>query len=331
MDDYVDDGYVDGDRADGRGPDCRVPLAGKPAWDISRIPCESEDPAVMPVEHLEARICSLAGHLAAGTCQFLMLVAGFDAREGWAAAGMPSCAAWLAWKCQEAPGTAREQVRVARALRELPVIRGGFAAGRLSYAKVRALTRIATPDTEQELAEFAEPMTAGQLERFARGCRQVSRGEQGGRPACREPKLTWRQDSTGIAITAHLPHADGAVVLRALRAWLEDLDHPHDPGHDAGPDPSGGEPGTRAERMAEADERDGIDWDADQAPWQRDKTPAGDLAEAMVAVCGQYLSGRAATAGNPDTYQVIIHAGTGAITGAPEPAPAGPAGPGPGA
>lgn len=53
---------------------------------------------------------------------------------------MPSCAAWLSWKCQISPGTAREQVRVARALGSLPVIREEFAAARLSYAKVRALT-----------------------------------------------------------------------------------------------------------------------------------------------------------------------------------------------
>ena len=304
--------------------DSRVPLPGKPAWDVDRIPCETGDPMAMPVEHLEARICALAGHLTAATCQFLQLVADYDERAGWAASEMGSCAAWLAWKCQLAPGTAREQVRVARALRQLPVIRGEFAAGRLSYAKVRALTRIAAPETETELAEFASPMTAGQLERFARAHRQVARGEPDGRPACREPKLTWRQDSTGIAVTVHLPHADGAVVLQALRAWLGDLDHPHDAEHDAGPGAggnpeTGGGPATRAERLAAQDERDGIDWDAGHAPWQKDKTPAGDLAEAMVAVCGQYLSGRAAAADNPDSYQVIIHAGTGAVTGAPAP------------
>jgi hypothetical protein len=102
--------------------------------------CGTEDPMVMPAEHLEARICELAGHLAAATCRYLLLVADFDAWRGWAAWEMPSCAAWLAWKCQVALGTAREQVRVARAIKALPVIRGEFAAGRFSYAKVRALT-----------------------------------------------------------------------------------------------------------------------------------------------------------------------------------------------
>jgi hypothetical protein len=101
----------------------------------------ADDFKAMPVEHLEARICELAGHLAAATCQFLLLIADFDALRGWASWEMASCAAWLSWKCQIAPGTAREHVRVARLLSTFPLIRAEFAAGRLSYAKVRALTR----------------------------------------------------------------------------------------------------------------------------------------------------------------------------------------------
>ena len=119
------------------------------------------------MERLEARICELAGHLTAATCQFLLLVADFDQRRGWADWEMPSCAAWLAWKCRIAPGTAREQVRVARSLAEYPLIRQELAAARLSYAKARALTRIVTPETEADLVAMATPMTAGQLERFA--------------------------------------------------------------------------------------------------------------------------------------------------------------------
>src|ERR1700739_3623576 len=108
--------------------------------------------AAVPLERLEAQICELAGHLAAATCRFLVLLGDFDARRGWAGWEMTSCAAWLSWKCQMSAGTAREHVRVARALRDLPVIRGEFAAARLSYVKVRALTRIATAETEGQLA-----------------------------------------------------------------------------------------------------------------------------------------------------------------------------------
>src|ERR1700728_1844507 len=111
------------------------------------VPGDSQS-AVVPLERLEAQICELAGHLTAATCRFLVLLGDFDARRGWADWEMNSCAAWLSWKCQMTAGTAREHVRVARALRGLPVIRGEFGAGRLSYAKVRALTRIAAPDTD---------------------------------------------------------------------------------------------------------------------------------------------------------------------------------------
>jgi hypothetical protein len=199
---------------------------------------------------------------------------------------MPSCAAWLAWKCQVAPGTAREQVRVARALAGLPVICGEFAAGRFSYSKVRALTRIATPDTEADLAEMAECMTAGQLERFAEAHRKVSRAQDAARQRSR--RLTWRVNEDGtMTFTATLPPEDGAVVVKALRASTGDLEHPHD------------EHGT---------------------PGQPASAPAEDLADALAEVCASYLQGKIATAGNPDVYQVIIHAGATAITGDQPPA-----------
>ena len=133
----------------------------------TRISSPAADSAV-PLERLEAQICELAGHLAAATCRFLILLGDFDARRGWASWDMRSCAEWLSWKCQMSAGAAREHVRVARALWDLPVIRAEFGAGRLSYAKVRALTRIATPENEAGLAEIAGPMTGNQLERFVR-------------------------------------------------------------------------------------------------------------------------------------------------------------------
>jgi hypothetical protein len=121
--------------------DGTVPLDAVPL-DADAVPLDA-----VPLEQLEAQICELAGHLTAATCRFLVLLGDFDARRGWASWDMRSCAAWQSWKCQMTAGTAREHVRVARALRDLPVIREEFGAGRLSYAKVRALTRIATPGT----------------------------------------------------------------------------------------------------------------------------------------------------------------------------------------
>ena len=179
------------------------------------------------MERLEARICELAGHLTAATCQFLLLIADFDARKGWADWEMPSCAAWLSWKCQIASGTAREQVRVARALGALPAIAAEFAAGRLSYAKVRALTRIATPQTEHDLLEMATPMTANQMERFAQAHRRVTEADRGQTRPVRQ--LTWnRVKDLDYVFRAILPAEGAAVVLQALRAARNDLEHPHD-------------------------------------------------------------------------------------------------------
>ena len=182
--------------------------------------------APVPLERLEVQICELAGHLTAATCRFLVLLADFDARRGWASWEMNSCAQWLSWKCQMSAGTAREYVRVARALRDLPVIRAGFAATRLSYAKVRALTRIATPETEEGLAEIAGPMTGNQLERFARAHRQVTSADDAAARVRR--RLAWRLEEDGsLAGTFRLPPLVGAVLLKALRAAAGDLEHPH--------------------------------------------------------------------------------------------------------
>jgi Domain of unknown function (DUF222) len=127
----------------------------------------SSDPSELPLEHLEHEICELASRIYASSCRWLELVAEFDRRKGWWAwEGTRSTADWLAWKCALGTRAAREQVRVARALAELPGIHGAFAWGELSYSKVRALTRVATAESEAELLELARHATAAQLERL---------------------------------------------------------------------------------------------------------------------------------------------------------------------
>jgi len=127
----------------------------------------------MPLERIEAELTELAGQLAAGECRWLLLVSEYDRREGYLQWGCRSCAQWLSWQCGLDARSAREKLRVARALDDLPVISREFAAGKLSYSKVRALTRIATPDNEADLAELAEHATAVQVERVVRGYRRA--------------------------------------------------------------------------------------------------------------------------------------------------------------
>ena len=133
--------------------------------------------------------------LAAATAAWLRLVAEFDERGGWHGVGINSCGHWLAWQCGMSPVTGREHVRVARALRGLPKIAAAFAAGRLSYAKVRALTRIAAPDCEAALLEFALSATASQTERFCRAWRRVD--DDAGDPEPDGGRRTGSPSSTG--------------------------------------------------------------------------------------------------------------------------------------
>jgi 5-methylcytosine-specific restriction endonuclease McrA len=258
---------------------------------------KSTGPSAVPLERLEAQICELAGNLAAAEARFLALVGEFDARCGWASWDLPSCSAWLAWKCQVAPGTAREQVRVARALRELPVLAAEFAAGRMSYAKVRALTRIATPATQAQLADIAGPMTAAQLERFAAAHRKSSDASDLQARAARRVRVRVEDDGQ-VRLSVVLPAIDGAVVLQALRAAARDLEHPHRPhaGDDAGP------AGVSAE-----------------TPGDPATLAAGSLADALLDLAQAYLSGKVTAASDPGIYQVVVHTGPEAITAAPSP------------
>ncbi len=115
-------------------------------------------------ERLEAEVCTLAAQIAAATYRFLTLIAELDRREVWKEWGCRSMAYWLSWKCALGMNAARDHVRVARALETLPKISAAFEEGRLSYSKVRAITRTATPEREHELLEFAEVATAAQCE-----------------------------------------------------------------------------------------------------------------------------------------------------------------------
>ena len=289
--------------------------AVSPPADVAASPAE---PARVPLERVEAQICELAGHLAAATCRFLVLLGDFDARRGWASWEMGSCAQWLSWKCQMSSGTAREHVRVARALRELPVIRARFAAGRLSYAKVRALTRIATAATEAGLAGLAGPMTANQLERFARAHRRVTRADDAGARVRR--RLTWRVEEDGsLSGTFRLPPLQGAVLLKALRAACADLE-----GLPAGP-PAGVSAETPAamETPAAADAPAAGEAAADGPPAASAPVvrTSSDLADGLVAVAESFLAGKVAGADDAEIYQVVVHAGTDVPVSRPDPRP----------
>jgi hypothetical protein len=124
-----------------------------------------------PLELLEREICELSAHIAVGMCRWLELVGEFDERRGWADWGACSCAHWLSWRCAIGLRAARENVRVARCLRGLPLVSEAFAAGQLSYTQVRALTRVATAENEEYLVMLGRHSTGEQLEKIVAGYR----------------------------------------------------------------------------------------------------------------------------------------------------------------
>ncbi|MGH8963967.1 MAG: DUF222 domain-containing protein, partial [Actinomycetes bacterium] len=112
------------------------------------------------IEGLEDELLNLAGHIAAAECQFLTLLAEFDDRRGWVGDGIYSCAHWLSWRAGMGIRTATEHLRVAHALQRLPRITEAFAAGQISYSKVRAITRLTGSDSST-LTRMAAEIVAG--------------------------------------------------------------------------------------------------------------------------------------------------------------------------
>ncbi len=130
------------------------------------VPSQSVHLSTPEAQRLGRRLQSTAVRQARVDHEFCDLVDQFDAGEGYARFdGVKSTAHYLGWACGVADGAAREHVRVARALRQMPHAKELFAQGRLSYSKVRELTRVVGVVDEFKLCELALLMTASQVAR----------------------------------------------------------------------------------------------------------------------------------------------------------------------
>jgi hypothetical protein len=180
---------------------------------------------VAEMDQLGDEIAELSAHINAATAHLLELIREFDARGGWAN-GFRSCAQWLSWRVGMGPGAARERVRVARALGSLPRLADAFARGELSYAKVRELTRVATPETEERLLAVGLAGTACHVERIVRGWRRVDRIAEARETAQRHKSrgLHVYEDEDGmVMVRGRLTPEAGAVLRQALDAARETL------------------------------------------------------------------------------------------------------------
>lgn len=164
------------------------------------------------------QIAAEAAHLDAAMHRLLTHVREFDAGHGWFDAGAQSCAHWLSWRVGWTLGTGREHVRVARRLGELPRIDDALRQGKLSYAKVRAITRVASAATEEALLVDALASTAAQLETICRKFRAVQRlAKAEPREVDADRRVTRRELDDGmVRIEATLRPEEAAIVMAAL-------------------------------------------------------------------------------------------------------------------
>ncbi|HEX5419831.1 MAG TPA: DUF222 domain-containing protein [Gammaproteobacteria bacterium] len=183
-------------------------------------------PAQRRAEALEKQILELCGHINAADALFLTLIAEFDREGYWHGVGMANCAQWLNLRCGLGMAAARERMRVARALERLPLISASFSRGEISYSKVRAMTRVATPENEDTLLNVAIYGTATHVERLVRKYRRFERLEASAeaQERYRQRYVRYGYDEDGsLLIEAKLPPEIGELVKRALEAAVEVL------------------------------------------------------------------------------------------------------------
>ena len=261
------------------------------------------------IDDLDRDICLLARQLNAETYRMLLLVRDFDDRFGFAKWGFATCAEWLAWRCGLSLSAAREKARTAQALRGLPAISAAFADGRLSYSKVRALTRVAAQGDEDLLLAYALDASASQVEERCRQMRNVEPDSvNAARRAWERRSLAiFRDRARGVVrITVELPEQDGELIARAIESAVA-----------AGDAALGVEFASSAERAADS-------WRAQQV-------------DALVAIMKRHLAGETGHANaNPsaeehrsagetklgsrstaaaDHYQVVVHVDESALRG----------------
>ena len=243
--------------------------------------------SVPSIDELDREIFSLATEINVASYRLLILVREFDDRFGWAKWSFTSCAEWLAWRLGISLSAAREKLRTAHALRELPKTASAFADGKLSYTKVRALTRAASSVNEDQLLAYARNATASQVEERCRQIRNVApESSEVAHKAWHRRALTIsRNPANGtLIISAELPIEDGELISRALDRALESAE------------------------LAGGPELDSESWQAQQA-------------DGLLAIAKTYLNGDAGQAGearaksSADHYQVVVRIDESALRG----------------
>ena len=163
----------------------------------------------------------MAGHINHADWRFIKLIAAMDRRRGWDERGYCNLGNWLDHRCGLGPCAARERIRIGRALVRLPRIDAAFRDGILSYSKVRAITRVATRETEAMLLAIAGRSSAAQLESLVRTHERVGRDDR--ERVCSEERrgLSWHYEDGMVVVTAAVPAERGALLIEALQKVVD--------------------------------------------------------------------------------------------------------------
>ena len=175
-------------------------------------------------EELAAEITELSSYIYAATSRWLSLIHEFDKNNYWEYLGMASCAHWLNLKCGIGMHAAREKVRVANALADLPEMSNRFQRGELSYSKVRAMTRIANEENQGYLLGIAKYGTAHHVEKLCslyRGCKRQQDTENANE-AHKMRELHCHYDTNGcLVIHGRVPAEQGALIMKGLEKAMD--------------------------------------------------------------------------------------------------------------
>jgi hypothetical protein len=232
------------------------------------------------LDQLEKDIIALSQHINATEYEFLVMLREFDLRQGWKAYNFNNCAEWLNMKCGMCPRTAREKLRVANGLFDLPTSARAFQKGDLSYSKARSLTRAATPETEAKLLDFALKANAAHVDRHCTQMRNA-RPAVSGKDARRihaERFLSYTPCADGsVQFSARLSGEDAGLIIRALEMATPGL---------KGADAEYFEDGRSDEELSEYDD------DGPRGPSRGRGALPQSQADALVELARAYLAGR---------------------------------------
>ena len=175
-----------------------------------------DDPA-----ELRRAVTRMAAHINLADWRFIKLIAAMERTRGWQEGGYCNLGNWLDHRCGLGPCAARERIRIGRALAKLPQIDAAFRDGVISYSKVRAITRVATPDTDAMLLAIAEGSSAAQLESLVRTYERVGADDRESASSEQRRSLSWYYEDGMLVITAAVPAERGALVIKALQEIVD--------------------------------------------------------------------------------------------------------------